>query len=115
MRTPREPYLRTTGTHKCACVGCEVLVRKTLLACPDDWWRLPNDIRHEITVTFGTRARKPMEHIRAVGKASRWWRSQAAHPFNGEAACMLCGLEPAAAVHQSNTEIVKLVNTKDAP
>lgn len=58
-------------THKCP--GCDRTdIPRALLACRPCWWRLPLDLRNRINAAH--QAGPPIDHLRAVGEAARWYR-----------------------------------------
>lgn len=64
---------KSDTTH--ACPGrCGQRVPRRLLACREDWWRLPSDLRRAV---LAHKMFTP-EHRAAVADALAWYR---AHPY----------------------------------
>lgn len=63
----------TDTSHACPC-GCGAQIPHHQLACRTGWFRLPYDIRTDITSTY---RRDPDAHIEAVAEALDWYRE---HP-----------------------------------
>lgn len=53
--------------------GCGRQVPNRLFACKDCWWRLPRELRLEISRTH---RRDPIGHAEAMADASAWFAEQ---------------------------------------
>ena len=60
------------ATHACA-GGCRRQVPSYHFACPDCWWRLPSEMRDQLTATHG---RDPAAHVEAMLSAIAWYREE---------------------------------------
>jgi hypothetical protein len=60
-------------THACP-GGCGDQITYERLACPTDWSRLPNVLRHDVNAAWRNRARDGVAHLLAVRAAMRWYR-----------------------------------------
>lgn len=65
-------------THPCP-GGCGTQVHYNKLACPDDWYRLPVDLRSDINRAWRAGALGRAQHVRLLGDAAAWYRE---HPRN---------------------------------
>lgn len=52
--------------------GCGRQVPRTKLACSEDWWRLPPEIRYEVNINY---RRNRSRHLMAVRDAIRWYQA----------------------------------------
>lgn len=59
--------------HNCP-GGCGTTVPDRRLACPADWYRLPQAMRDEINTAWRGRKTNPLQHMQAIAAASRWYR-----------------------------------------
>lgn len=61
-------------THKCP-GGCGAAVPRSQLSCKPCWFRLPKPLRDDVNIAYRRRRSDPLDHMRAISVASRWYRA----------------------------------------
>jgi hypothetical protein len=61
------------STHRCP-GGCGAPVARHLFACRGDWYRLPLDLRWEISATYHGPGGSVARHYAAMRVAIAWYR-----------------------------------------
>lgn len=67
--------MTTAAHHKCPAPGCEASVPPDMLACRNDWYRLPRGLRNRIWAAWaGGAGAGSGKHTAAVREAVQWYR-----------------------------------------
>lgn len=62
------------STHECPRPGCDAQVRRSMLACPRDWFALPTNLRNRVWAAYRGPGPGSPEHTAVIVEAIRWWR-----------------------------------------
>lgn len=63
--------------HKCPAPGCEKQVPQYQLACRDDWYRLPFDLRAGLTRRRSMYGQGSPEHLELLRECLSWYKAAA--------------------------------------
>ena len=63
------------ASHKCPAPRCNRQVPEDRLACRNDWYRLPKDIRDRVWAAWFGGGAGTDEHTEAIMEATAWYRA----------------------------------------